>query len=42
MSIYIIECIHKELKDKVNEFGMPIIIPKDYTVSLGIKEMDLS
>ena len=42
MSNYIIECIHKELKDKVNEFGMPIIISKDYTVSLGIKEMDLS
>ena len=42
MSNYITECIHKELEDKVNEFGMPITRPHDYTISLGVREMDLS
>ena len=30
------------IEDKVNDFGMPIICPHDYMVSLGIREMDLS
>ena len=40
MSTYITECIHKELEGKTNEFGMKITRPHDYTVSLGIREMD--
>lgn len=42
MSNYITESIHKELNNKVDEFGRPIERPHDYTVSLGIREMDLS
>lgn len=42
MSNYITECIHKELNDKVNEFGMPITRPHEYTISFGIREMDIS
>ena len=42
MSTYITECIHKELEGKTNEFGMNITRPHDYTVSLGIREMDIS
>jgi hypothetical protein len=30
------------MEDKFNEFGMSIICPHDYMVSLGIREMDLS
>ena len=42
MSTYITECIHKELADKKNEHGMKITRPYDYTISLGIKEMNTS
>ena len=42
MSTYITESIHKELEGKRNEFGMNITRPHDYTVSLGIREMDMS
>ena len=41
MCDYITDSIHKELANKVDEFGRPIERPHEYTVSLGIKEMDM-
>lgn len=42
MSKYITESIHKELYYKYDEFGNRIERPHDYTISFGVREMDLS
>ena len=42
MSNYITESIHKELFEKYDEYGRRIERPHDYTVSLGIREMDVA
>lgn len=42
MSDYITNSIHKDLDSKIDEYGNFINRPHDYTISYGIKEMDLN